>query len=114
MGATLSTSLAGWIADLGGDGAAFLALAGAGAAGLLLLFVAMPETRDGGTAPEAAVPALVIGSQRRHVVQAVRRAEAVRLPPQLGEMAHLTAYGRRMRHPRLTASQGRSLGRPRI
>jgi MFS family permease len=44
IGAALSTSLAGWIADLGGDRLAFVALAGAGLLGLLLLALAMPET----------------------------------------------------------------------
>jgi len=38
--------LAGWIATVAGAQAAFLALAAAGAAGTLLLWLAMPETRD--------------------------------------------------------------------
>ena len=46
IGATLSTLLAGWIATVAGAQAAFLALAAAGAAGTLLLWLAMPETRD--------------------------------------------------------------------
>ena len=45
FGATLSTTLAGWIADRFGAPAAFLALAAAGAAALLLVALAMPETR---------------------------------------------------------------------
>ncbi len=45
LGATLSTTLAGWIADRFGAPAAFLALAAAGAAALLLVALAMPETR---------------------------------------------------------------------
>ncbi len=44
IGATLSTSLAGWVASLAGERLAFAALAGAGMAGLALLAAAMPET----------------------------------------------------------------------
>lgn len=43
--ATLSTTLGGLIADRASVGTAFLALAGAGAAGTLLVWAAMPETR---------------------------------------------------------------------
>ncbi len=45
IGASLSTALAGLIVDHFGDTAGFLALAGAGLAGLVLLALAMPETR---------------------------------------------------------------------
>jgi predicted MFS family arabinose efflux permease len=45
IGATLSTTVAGWIADHYGDPAAFAALAFAGLAGLALVWLAMPETR---------------------------------------------------------------------
>lgn len=45
LGATLSTSLAGWIADFSGPRVAFLALATTGVAALLLVLLAMPETR---------------------------------------------------------------------
>jgi MFS family permease len=44
-GATLSTALAGSLAEQYGDGIAFLALAGAGMAAVLLVALAMPETR---------------------------------------------------------------------
>lgn len=44
IGATVSTSLAGWIADMTGDRVAFAALAGVGMAGVALLALAMPET----------------------------------------------------------------------
>ncbi len=44
IGATISTSLAGWIADATGERVAFAALAGIGMAGLALLAAAMPET----------------------------------------------------------------------
>ncbi len=44
IGATISTSLAGWIADAVGDRMAFAALAGIGMAGVALLALAMPET----------------------------------------------------------------------
>ncbi|MGI3777176.1 MAG: MFS transporter [Janthinobacterium lividum] len=43
--ATLSTALGGLIADRASVGTAFLALAGAGAAGTLLVWAVMPETR---------------------------------------------------------------------
>jgi predicted MFS family arabinose efflux permease len=45
LGASLSTSLAGLLATTFGDRSAFLGLALAGACGVLLLLVGMPETR---------------------------------------------------------------------
>jgi MFS family permease len=45
LGATFSTTLAGWIADHFGLRMAFLALSAAGAAAFLTVFFAMPETR---------------------------------------------------------------------
>ena len=45
IGATLSTTVAGWIADQFGDPAAFLALATVGMAALLLVWLAMSETK---------------------------------------------------------------------
>ena len=45
LGATFSTSMAGWIAVVASPAAAFLALAGVGALGFAVLFLAMPETR---------------------------------------------------------------------
>jgi predicted MFS family arabinose efflux permease len=45
LGATFSTSLAGWIADRFGLRAAFLALAAAGGLALLVVLLVMPETR---------------------------------------------------------------------
>jgi predicted MFS family arabinose efflux permease len=54
IGATFSTSAAGWIADTAGPETAFLALAATGAAALALLFVAMPETRPTRTAAKPA------------------------------------------------------------
>jgi MFS family permease len=45
IGATLSTTVAGWIADHYGDPAAFFSLASMAAAALLLVWLAMPETR---------------------------------------------------------------------
>jgi len=50
LGATVSTALAGWIVDTWGLRIAFLALAAAGAAGLLLIIAVMPETRPAGEA----------------------------------------------------------------
>jgi MFS family permease len=47
-GATLSTTLAGWLADTAGDRVAFLGLVVAGLAGTALVRLAMPETRAGG------------------------------------------------------------------
>jgi len=46
-GATLSTTLAGWLADTAGDRVAFLGLFVAGLAGTALVWLAMPETRAG-------------------------------------------------------------------
>jgi len=45
LGATLSTTMAGWIADRFSPQAAFLALAAAGVASVLLIWFGMPETR---------------------------------------------------------------------
>jgi predicted MFS family arabinose efflux permease len=45
LGATVSTTLAGWIADHFGLRMAFFALSAAGAAALLTVLLAMPETR---------------------------------------------------------------------
>jgi MFS family permease len=52
VGATLSTALAGWIAEAFGHEAAFLGLGAAGLLAVLLVLVAMPETR-----PDAAAAA---------------------------------------------------------
>jgi MFS family permease len=59
IGASLSTTLAGWIADGVGESAAFVALAIAGAAGTALIWFAMPETK--GEPALAATPARVRG-----------------------------------------------------
>lgn len=48
IGATLSTSLAGFVADRFGNAVSFFGLAGAGALAVLLVWAAMPETRNGG------------------------------------------------------------------
>ncbi|HWK47210.1 MAG TPA: MFS transporter [Stellaceae bacterium] len=45
IGATFSTTLAGWIADRFGDPIAFVGLAAVGLAATLLVWAAMPETR---------------------------------------------------------------------
>ncbi len=45
LGATFSTTVAGWIGDRFGDSMTFLFLAGVGALAVALLWVAMPETR---------------------------------------------------------------------
>ena len=57
IGATISTSFAGWLASMAGNTAAFYGLAAAGLAGTLLVWLAMPETRDGGDG-EAMLPPL--------------------------------------------------------
>ncbi len=51
LGATCSTAIAGWIGDRFGDPVTFLALAAVGAAAVLLLWVAMPETRPAEARP---------------------------------------------------------------
>ncbi len=45
LGATFSTVLAGWIGDRFGESASFLLLAAVGAAAVVVLWIAMPETR---------------------------------------------------------------------
>ena len=57
IGATLSTTLSGFFADRFGDIAAFLGLGLAGASGLMLLWLAMPETRPVLISPMAPEPA---------------------------------------------------------
>jgi len=47
VGASLSTTMAGWLADTFGDRAAFIGLAAAGLAGTLLIWIGMRETRGG-------------------------------------------------------------------
>jgi predicted MFS family arabinose efflux permease len=47
IGASLSTTLGGWMSDRLGSSSAFLGLAGIGALGLLLVWLLMPETKDG-------------------------------------------------------------------
>ncbi|WP_028229380.1 MFS transporter [Paraburkholderia ferrariae] len=46
IGATLSTAVAGFIADHFGNTVSFMGLAAAGAAAVLMVWLAMPETRD--------------------------------------------------------------------
>jgi MFS family permease len=46
VGATVSTTFAGWLASMAGTRAAFLGLAAAGLAATLLVWLAMPETRE--------------------------------------------------------------------
>ncbi len=60
IGATISTSLAGWITDVAGERIAFAALAGIGMAGLALLAAAMPET-----APDKPAAAPVTAETRK-------------------------------------------------
>ena len=55
LGATLSTTLAGWMADAFGATGAFLGLSGAGGLALLLLAFGMPETRPLPAGQEKAV-----------------------------------------------------------
>lgn len=66
IGATISTTLAGAIADGYGIAAAFIALAVAGLSGVLIAATVMPETR-----PAAAKPQLPVGtaSPRGHALQ---------------------------------------------
>jgi len=49
IGASLGTSIAGYIADRFGDVVVFLVLSGFGAAGIFLVVLFMPETRNGTT-----------------------------------------------------------------
>jgi predicted MFS family arabinose efflux permease len=50
VGASLSTVLAGYVSDRLGSATAFLGLSGVALAGLLLIAVLMPETRQRGAA----------------------------------------------------------------
>ncbi|TDV09534.1 putative MFS family arabinose efflux permease [Paraburkholderia caballeronis] len=52
IGATLSTAIAGFIADRLGNTVSFVVLAAAGAAAVLMVWFAMPETRDDALAEE--------------------------------------------------------------
>jgi MFS family permease len=53
IGATLSTAAAGFIADRFSNTVSFFGLAAAGALAVLLVWAAMPETRDSETVPQA-------------------------------------------------------------
>ena len=57
LGATFSTTVAGWVADRMGARMAFLGLALAGALATLPLALAMPETRPANEGRGAADPA---------------------------------------------------------
>jgi predicted MFS family arabinose efflux permease len=46
VGASLSTTLGGWMSDRLGTSIAFLGLACIGAAGLMLVWLLMPETKE--------------------------------------------------------------------
>jgi len=54
IGATFSTTLAGFAADRYGDAVSFIGLAGTGALAVLLVWIAMPETRERALAEAAA------------------------------------------------------------
>jgi MFS family permease len=54
LGATFSTIIAGWIGDRFGDSMTFIFLAAVGAVAVVLLWVAMPETRPPGKRPPPA------------------------------------------------------------
>jgi MFS family permease len=56
LGATFSTAIAGWIGDQVGDSMTFLFLAAIGAASVLLLWIAMPETRPAPARKPAQTP----------------------------------------------------------
>ncbi|WP_133649243.1 MFS transporter [Paraburkholderia flava] len=56
IGATLSTTAAGFVADHFGNAISFFGLAAAGALAVLLVWLAMPETRDAASAEEKAAP----------------------------------------------------------
>lgn len=57
IGATASTTAAGWVADTAGASAAFLAMAGVGLCALAVIWWMMPETRPG--KPLTHTPAMV-------------------------------------------------------
>jgi predicted MFS family arabinose efflux permease len=56
IGASVSTTLAGWMSDRVGSSMAFLGLASVGAAGLVLVWLLMPETRETKRAPKLLAP----------------------------------------------------------
>ncbi len=59
FGATLSTTAAGWVADRMGTPAAFLGMAAAGLAAVIVLALRMPETRSAATAERSSATATV-------------------------------------------------------
>jgi sugar phosphate permease len=54
IGASLSTVLAGYVADRFGSSVAFTGLAGVAAVGLVMIWFVMPETRRSANMPVAA------------------------------------------------------------
>ncbi|MCG1018438.1 MFS transporter [Mycetohabitans sp. B4] len=57
IGATLSTALAGLVADHFGNGVSFIGLAAAGALAVLIVWLAMPETREADVTDADTTPA---------------------------------------------------------
>ena len=56
IGASLSTTLGGWMSDQLGSGSAFLGLAGIGGLGLVLVWLLMPETMETKKVPKPLAP----------------------------------------------------------
>jgi predicted MFS family arabinose efflux permease len=56
IGASVSTTLAGWMSDRLGSGSAFLGLACIGALGLVMVWLLMPETREMKRVPKLLPP----------------------------------------------------------
>jgi len=56
IGASVSTTLAGWMSDRLGSGSAFLGLACIGALGLVMVWLLMPETKEIKRVPKLLIP----------------------------------------------------------
>ena len=91
IGASISTTLAGYIADASGRVAAFLFLAEVGAVGLALVLARMPETRDAGHLSADTPPWSVrrpSPSRRRHAsARPCNRRNVQRIAVGAGEQA---------------------------
>jgi MFS family permease len=100
LGATISNSLAGWIADATGERVAFAALMAIGLAGVALLAVAMPETAPAEPAAAPVPPA-----------HAAHRPPAATRFPQAAAGPSRPAQRMVARHPGLRAERRRGYAR---
>lgn len=101
IGATVSTTLAGWVADAAGDRMAFALLAAIGLLGVAMIAFVMPETAP---KPSGAKPRDLACAPAETVVTHARRAEVLNAGREREESrAGVFGRARHQRHPALAA-----------